>query len=109
MQIAEHQRRRFNDLVDVFDTPQPAEVMARLQEIVSAAGLSPGEIVLDVGTGAHVHRVQNALYLSVNHIVVVKHHITLLMGRASHRAREPVSSSRCSPISTGISTFPTST
>ncbi|MGB9162089.1 MAG: hypothetical protein WCB72_21825 [Candidatus Sulfotelmatobacter sp.] len=30
-------------------------------------------------------------------------------GRASHRAREPVSSSRCSPISTGISTFPTST
>jgi hypothetical protein len=33
-QIAEHQRRRFNELVDVFDTPQPSEVMARLQEIV---------------------------------------------------------------------------
>jgi SAM-dependent methyltransferase len=54
LQIAEHQRRRFNGLVDVFDTPQPPEVMARLQEIVSAAGLAPGEIVLDVGTGAGV-------------------------------------------------------
>ena len=54
LQIAEHQRRRFNKLVDVFDTPQPAEVMARLQEIVSAAGLASGEIVLDVGTGAGI-------------------------------------------------------
>jgi hypothetical protein len=54
LQIAEHQRRRFNELMDVFDTPQPAEVMARLQEIVSAAGLTSGEIVLDVGTGAGV-------------------------------------------------------
>ena len=54
LQIAEHQRRRFNELVDVFDTPQPAEVMARLQEIVSAAGLASGEIVLDAGTGAGV-------------------------------------------------------
>jgi len=49
LQIAEHQRRRFNELVDVFDTSQPAGVMARLQEIVSAAGLASGEIVLDVG------------------------------------------------------------
>ena len=53
-QIAEAQRRRFNELVDVFDTPQPPEVMARLAEIVSAACLSPGEVVLDVGTGAGV-------------------------------------------------------
>lgn len=54
LQIAEHQRRRFNDLVDVFDMPQPPAVMARLQEIVTAAGLSPGDIVLDAGTGVGV-------------------------------------------------------
>jgi ubiquinone/menaquinone biosynthesis C-methylase UbiE len=54
LQIAEHQRQRFNGLVDVFDTPQPADVMARLQDIVSAAGLASGETVLDVGTGAGV-------------------------------------------------------
>ena len=52
--IAEDQRRRFNELVDVFDTPQPLEVMARLVEIVAAASLSPGEVVLDVGTGVGV-------------------------------------------------------
>ena len=52
--IADHQRRRFNDLVDVFDRPQPPEVMERLQEIVSSAGLRPGEVVLDVGTGVGV-------------------------------------------------------
>ena len=28
--VAEHQRRRFNELVDVFDRPQPPEVMERL-------------------------------------------------------------------------------
>jgi SAM-dependent methyltransferase len=52
--IADHQRHRFNELVDVFDQPQPPEVMARLQEIVSSAGLRPGEVVLDVGTGVGV-------------------------------------------------------
>jgi hypothetical protein len=52
--IAEHQRRRFNELVDVFDRPQPAEVMARLWEIVASAELRPGAVVLDVGTGAGV-------------------------------------------------------
>ena len=52
--IADHQRRRFNELVDVFDRPQPLEVMARLREIVSSAGLSSGEVVLDVGTGVGV-------------------------------------------------------
>lgn len=54
LQIAEAQRHRFNELVDVFDTPQPPEVMARLEEIVAAACLSPGEVVLDVGTGTGV-------------------------------------------------------
>jgi ubiquinone/menaquinone biosynthesis C-methylase UbiE len=52
--IADHQRRRFNELVDVFDRPQPLEVMARLQEIVSSAGLRSGEVVLNVGTGVGV-------------------------------------------------------
>ena len=52
--IADHQRRRFNELVDVFDRPQPPEVMARLREIVSSTGLRSGEVVLDVGTGVGV-------------------------------------------------------
>ena len=52
--VAEHQRRRFNELVDVFDRPQPPEVMARLREIVASAELRPGSVVLDVGTGAGV-------------------------------------------------------
>ena len=52
--IADHQRRRFNELVDVFDRPQPPEVMARLREIVSSSGLRSGEVVLDVGTGVGV-------------------------------------------------------
>jgi len=52
--VAEHQRRRFNELVDVFDRPQPPEVMARLEEIVASAELRPGAVVLDVGTGTGV-------------------------------------------------------
>jgi ubiquinone/menaquinone biosynthesis C-methylase UbiE len=52
--VAERQRRRFNELVDVFDRPQPPEVMARLSEIVALAQLSPGSVVLDVGTGVGV-------------------------------------------------------
>jgi len=52
--IAEHQRRRFNELVDVFDRPQPSEVMARLWVVVASAELRPGVVVLDVGTGAGV-------------------------------------------------------
>ena len=53
-QVAAHQRRRFNELVDAFDTPQPQEVMGRLEQIVAAARLRPGEAVLDVGTGVGV-------------------------------------------------------
>ncbi len=52
--MAAHQRRHFNELVDVFDTPQPLDVMERLGEIVSAAKLRRGDVVLDVGTGAGV-------------------------------------------------------
>jgi len=52
--IAEHQRRRFNELVDVFDRPQSPEVMARLREIVASADLRPRGVVLDVGTGTGV-------------------------------------------------------
>ena len=52
--VAEHQRRRFNELVDVFDRPQPPEVMARLREIVASAELRPEAVVLDVGTGGGV-------------------------------------------------------
>ena len=52
--IAEHQRHRFNELVDVFDRPQPPEVTARLREIVASAELRPSAVVLDVGTGAGV-------------------------------------------------------
>src|SRR5437660_1311947 len=52
--VAAHQRRRFNELVDVFDTPQPPDVIERLEEIVLAAGLRQGDVVLDVGTGVGV-------------------------------------------------------
>jgi SAM-dependent methyltransferase len=40
--------------VDVFDVPQPADVIDRLRQIVAAAQLRTGEIVLDVGTGVGV-------------------------------------------------------
>ena len=52
--VAAHQRRRFNELVEVVDRPQPPEVMARLREIVASADLRSGAVVLDVGTGAGV-------------------------------------------------------
>jgi ubiquinone/menaquinone biosynthesis C-methylase UbiE len=52
--VAAHQQCHFNELVDVFDTPQSLDVMERLREIVSGANLRPGEVVLDVGTGVGV-------------------------------------------------------
>ena len=52
--IAAHQRQRFNQMVNVFDAPQPFDVMDRLREIVTAAELRSGDAVLDVGTGTGV-------------------------------------------------------
>ena len=52
--IAADQRRQFNQLANVFDAPQPAAVMERLGQAVAAAGLRPGDAVLDVGTGTGV-------------------------------------------------------
>ena len=52
--IAERQRACFNRAVEVFDVPQPPGVMDRLREVVAAAGIASGEIVLDVGTGVGV-------------------------------------------------------
>jgi SAM-dependent methyltransferase len=54
LEIAEHQRTYFNALAEVFDVPQPVEIMDRLRQIVSAAQVRAGEVVLDVGTGAGV-------------------------------------------------------
>lgn len=52
--INARQRQIFNAVVDRFDLPQPPEVMARLAQIVEAAGISPAEVVLDVGSGVGV-------------------------------------------------------
>lgn len=52
--IAAHQRRYFNALVDLFDAPQPPDVIDRLKEVVAAAQIHQGDIVLDAGAGAGV-------------------------------------------------------
>lgn len=54
LEIAAHQRRYFNALADVFDIAQPDAVIDRLRQVVAAAQLHPGDVVLDVGTGAGV-------------------------------------------------------
>ena len=48
------QREYFNERVDDFDVPQPAPVIERLAEVVGAAELGTGEVVLDIGTGVGV-------------------------------------------------------
>jgi len=45
------QRRTFDQAVDFFDQPLPHEIVGRLREIVAAAELQPGQVVLDVGSG----------------------------------------------------------
>ena len=48
------QREYFNNRVGEFDVPQPAAVLNRLKNIVSSAGLSGGEVVVDIGAGVGV-------------------------------------------------------
>lgn len=52
--IADQQQACFNRAVEAFDVPQPADVLARLHAAVAAAGIAPGEAVLDVGAGVGV-------------------------------------------------------
>ena len=54
LRIAAHQRQRFNQLVETFDVAQPDAVIDRLRQIVAAAELQTGDVVLDVGTGVGV-------------------------------------------------------
>lgn len=54
MEIAADQRKYFNEMADLFDAPQPQAVMDRLRQIVAAAEVHRGDMVLDVGTGAGV-------------------------------------------------------
>ena len=53
-EVAAHQRRYFNALATFFDAPQPDAVMDRLRQIVAAAAIQAGDVVLDIGTGAGV-------------------------------------------------------
>ncbi len=48
------QRERFDQLVDVFETPLQEGVPERLGQIVAAAEIREGEVVLDVGSGTGI-------------------------------------------------------
>lgn len=48
------QAHYFDEVVDLFDQQQPPHVMRNLKEIVQAAGIQPGDRVLDVGAGVGV-------------------------------------------------------
>jgi SAM-dependent methyltransferase len=45
------QSQRFDELCERFLEPLAPDVMQRMERIVAAAGIRPGETVLDVGTG----------------------------------------------------------
>jgi SAM-dependent methyltransferase len=45
------QAERFDELCERFLEPLPPDVLQRMERIVAAAGIQPGETVLDVGTG----------------------------------------------------------
>ncbi|MBW1712712.1 MAG: class I SAM-dependent methyltransferase [Deltaproteobacteria bacterium] len=45
------QKRTFDQTVDLFDVRLPHEIEGRLGEIVAAARIQPGQVVLDVGAG----------------------------------------------------------
>jgi ubiquinone/menaquinone biosynthesis C-methylase UbiE len=49
-----NQGRFFDELVNIFDRPQPPQVMERLEKIVQMAGIREGDTILDVGAGVGV-------------------------------------------------------
>jgi SAM-dependent methyltransferase len=50
----EWQSRYFDGAVDLFDQEQPPHILRNLQEIVDAAAIREGEVVLDAGAGVGV-------------------------------------------------------
>jgi len=48
------QRKKFDELVHLFEPPLPEGVPERLSRIVAAAGILRGQVVLDVGTGTGI-------------------------------------------------------
>ncbi len=52
--INREQERFFDQAVDLFDGPQPPEVIDRLREIVKMAEIQGGDTLLDVGAGVGV-------------------------------------------------------
>jgi ubiquinone/menaquinone biosynthesis C-methylase UbiE len=52
--INREQERFFDQAVDLFDGPQPTEVIDRLRQIVEMADIREGDTLLDVGAGVGV-------------------------------------------------------
>lgn len=49
-----NQQQAFDAVAKYFDQPVPDEILQRLDRVVEAASIEPGEVVLDVGVGAGV-------------------------------------------------------